>query len=102
PVVDQEAFLLNLVIANPLEGEAAALQKLLPEVLPVRLVTQRELAGTLDRLAEEMNRRLKGESDGPPQFLFLHGLQRLRDLRRPCDDFGLSRQGEATVSPYNQ
>ena len=49
-----------------------------------------------------MKRRLKGESDGPPRFLFVHGLQRLRDLRRPEDDFGFSRKGETTVSPYKQ
>ena len=32
-------------------------------------------------------------------FLFLHGLQRLRDLRRADDDFGYSRRGEEKPSP---
>jgi DNA segregation ATPase FtsK/SpoIIIE, S-DNA-T family len=93
---------LNLMIANPIEGEAAGIVNILPEVLPVRIVQQRELADALNRLADEMNRRLKGESNGPPRFLFLHGLQRLRDLRRPDDDYGFSRKGETTVSPYKQ
>ncbi len=30
----------------------------------------------------------------------MHGLQRLRELRRPEDDFGYSRKGETTVSPF--
>jgi S-DNA-T family DNA segregation ATPase FtsK/SpoIIIE len=102
PAADNGASGLNLVIANPLEGKALAVQNLLPKVLPVRLVSQRELAATLQRLAEEIERRLKEGGDGPPQFLFLHGLQRLRDLRRPEDDFGFSRKGETTVSPFKQ
>jgi hypothetical protein len=99
--VGPDASGIYMAVANPVEGDAAAVHKLLPDLFPVRLVTQRELPGTLDGLVEEMNRRLKGESDGPPRFLILHGLQRLRDLRRPEDDFGFSRKGEA-VSPYKQ
>jgi energy-coupling factor transporter ATP-binding protein EcfA2 len=101
PPADQQSV-MTVVVASQVEGDGAAVQNLLPELLPVRLATGRELPATLERLAEEMNRRLKGETDGPPRFLFLHGLQRLRDLRRPDDDFGFSRKTEATVSPYKQ
>jgi hypothetical protein len=100
PAVDSEAACLNLVLANPLENDAAAIAKELPAILPVRLVPQRDLPATLDRLADEISRRLNG-GDGPPRFLILHGLQRLRELRRPEDDFGFGRKGE-TVSPYKQ
>ena len=102
PGADRDASSLTMVIANPLEGEAAAVQNQLAEVVPVRLVTGRDLPGTLDSLAAETNLRLKGESNGPPRFLFLHGLQRLRDLRRPDDDFGYARKGETAVTPYKQ
>ncbi len=40
PVV--ESSLLNLLVANPLEGEAEAVYHALPEVLPVRLVAARD------------------------------------------------------------
>ena len=51
----------------------------------------------LNLLAAEIERR--GQLGAPPQFLFLYGLQRLRDLRRPDDDFGFARQGEKPT-PY--
>jgi hypothetical protein len=101
PEADPEACSLNLVLANPLENDSAAVAKALPEILPVRLVAQRDLPATLDRLTDEMNGRLNGAGDGRPRFLILHGLQRLRDLRRPEDDFGFGRKGE-TTSPYKQ
>jgi S-DNA-T family DNA segregation ATPase FtsK/SpoIIIE len=102
PPFDQEVPCLQMLIAHALEGDAARVHNLLPEIFPLRLLTQRDLASTLELLNEEVNRRLKGERDGPPRFLFLHGLQRLRDLRRPDDDFGYTRKGETTVSPYKQ
>ncbi|MCI0640979.1 MAG: hypothetical protein L0Y72_07630 [Gemmataceae bacterium] len=92
--------LLNLVVANPLEGDADAVFRLLPEVLPVRVVSQRELPAFLSQWGAELERRLQGEN-GPAQFLFLHGLQRVRELRRPDDDFGFSKKGEA-LTPYKQ
>ena len=48
------------------------------EVLPVRPVPQRDLPELLEDLTEELQRRQK-EGGGEPMFLFLHGLQRLRD-----------------------
>lgn len=102
PVPDNDVPYLNLVVAQALTEEATAIQNLLPEALPVRLVPPRDLGATLNRLADEVERRLKGNGDGPPHFLFLHGLQRLRDLRRPEDDFGFARKGETTVSPFKQ
>ncbi len=102
PPAEMDAPVLNLVIANQLDKDAAVLSGLLPEVFPVQMVPQRDLATTLDRLVDEVNRRLKGEGDGPPQFLVLHGLQRLRDLRRPEDDYSFSRKGETTASPFKQ
>ena len=71
----------------------------LPDVLPIRLVPQRELPELLAGLSEELVRRQK-DAGGEPMFLFLHGLQRLRDLRRADDDFGYSsRRGEEKPSP---
>jgi hypothetical protein len=101
PTADAESPSLAVLLAHSLDGPAGTIQSLLPELLPVRLLPPRELPGTLDRLAEEVSRRVKAETPGPPRFLVLYGLQRLRDLRRPEDDFGFSRKGEA-MTPYKQ
>jgi hypothetical protein len=91
---------LHLVLgAAPEDGGAQVLEEL-PSVLPLQLLAPRELPDLLERLAEEVNRRLKESTVGEPLFLILHGLQRLRDLRRPDDDFGLRRQEKQ--SPFQQ
>jgi DNA segregation ATPase FtsK/SpoIIIE, S-DNA-T family len=60
-----------------------------------------ERSGILDALQElslEMERRQKGEvSDRSPRFLMVHGLHRLRELRKVEDEFGFGRK-EKTVS----
>jgi hypothetical protein len=89
---------IHLVIGSALDGESEAMVPVLTELLPVQLRPQRELPAVLNELTEELNRRLQGAS-GPPVFLALYGLQRLRDLRKPDDDFGFSRPGEKP-SPY--
>ncbi len=89
---------IHLVIGSALAGEAAALVPVLTETLPIHLRPQRDLPALLTELTEELNRRLQGET-GPPVFLCLYGLQRLRDLRRPDDDFGFARPTDKPT-PY--
>ena len=55
-------------------------------------VAVRDLPALLATLADEVERRTKGGA-GEPTFLFLYGLQRLRDVRRE-EDFGFARRGE--------
>ena len=83
---------IHLVIGQALDAASEHLVNSLIEVLPVRMWPQRELGALLNQLAEEIERR--GQLGAAPQFLFLYGLQRLRDLRRPDDDFGFSKKGE--------
>jgi S-DNA-T family DNA segregation ATPase FtsK/SpoIIIE len=80
---------------------ADALFNRLPDVVPgLRVVAWRELANVMAELADEVDRRHKaGETEGPPRFLFVYGLQRFRDLRRQEDDFGFSRRGEDKPHP---
>jgi hypothetical protein len=82
---------IHLVIGQALDGASAAIVNVLAEVLPIRIWPQRELGTLLNQLADEIDRR--GQLNVPPQFLFLYGLQRLRDLRRADDDFGFSKKG---------
>jgi hypothetical protein len=89
---------IHLVVASALDEEGDALLPVLTEVLPIQLRPQRQLGELLTELTDELNRRMEGTA-GPPLFLCLHGLQRLRDLRRPEDDFGFSRPGEKPT-PY--
>lgn len=90
---------IHLVIGQALDAATETLVTLLTEILPIRLWPQRELGALLNYLAGEIEQR--GQIGAPPQFLFLYGLQRLRDLRRPEDDFGFSRKGQEKT-PYLQ
>jgi energy-coupling factor transporter ATP-binding protein EcfA2 len=87
-----------IVLGTALDAESEAFLNKLPEVLPVRLVPQRELPELLAGLSEELQKRQK-DGGGESMFLFLHGLQRMRDLRRADDDFGYGRRGEEKPSP---
>lgn len=91
---------LTLVVASSPGPAGEAFIPALTEALPLRLAAPRELPPMLAQLVEEVDRRMNSPA-GPPLFLCLFGLQRLRDLRRPEDDFGLSRR-EEKASPYRQ
>jgi hypothetical protein len=82
---------------TPHAGYLARLGDLLPH--PVKVVGWRELPAVLTEIAEEMDRRQKAnEPEGPTLYLFVHGLQRFKDLRRDESDFGFSSSDE-TASP---
>jgi S-DNA-T family DNA segregation ATPase FtsK/SpoIIIE len=94
---------IHVVIGQAMDATSEAMVNLLAETLPIRLWPQRDLGTLLNQLAEEIERR-GGSGNGKPvtpQFLFLYGIQRLRELRRPDDDFGFSRKGE-DKTPYRQ
>jgi hypothetical protein len=90
---------VHLVIGQALDATSEALVNTLAELFPIRLWPQREIGALLNQLADEIDRR--GHGAMPPQFLFLYGLQRLRDLRRPDDDFGFSKKSDEKT-PYRQ
>ncbi len=90
---------VDLVIGQALDAASEELVKTLTDTLPIRLWPLRELGTLLNELAAEIDRR--GQLGAPPRFLFLYGLQRLRDLRKPDDDFGFSKKGE-DKTPYRQ
>ncbi len=59
-----------------------------------------EIQTALADLAAELSRRQSGEStDRSPRFVLVQGLQRFRELRKPEDDFGFGRKGDAPKSP---
>jgi hypothetical protein len=76
----------------------------LPEVLPqsIRLGGWRDAPGMLAELSAEVERRQKEAGTPPAIYLVLFGVQRLRDLRRQEDDFGLMRRGDEAPSPAQQ
>ena len=90
---------IHLVIGQALDAASEELVRQLIEILPIRLWLPRDLGTLLNQLAEEIDRRSQGA--GAPQFLFLYGIHRLRDLRRPDDDFGFSKKGD-DKTPYRQ
>ncbi len=69
----------------------------------MRLAGWRGTAAVVAELAAELERRQKApETEAPPVFLVIHGLQRCRDLRRREDDFGFGRAGEGPPDPAKQ
>lgn len=88
---------INLVIGQALDARSEEIIRQLAEILPIRLWLPRDLGTVLGQLADEIDRRSDGS--GQPQFLMLYGIQRLRDLRRPDDDFGFSKKGDEKT-PY--
>jgi hypothetical protein len=71
------------------------------EALPhqIRHIDRTDLGAALGAVAGEVSARQKGESpDRSPCFLFVHGSQRFRDLRKE-DDFGFGRRGAERAVP---
>lgn len=63
------------------------------------VVDRHGMGKVLADLAGEFQRRQSGEtSDRTPRFLFIHGLHRLRELRKAEDDFGFGRKGDKVAS----
>jgi hypothetical protein len=82
----------------PSEGPLARLPGVLPS--PVRLGGWRELGPVMTEVAAEVDRRQKEpDADHPPLYLILYGVQRMRDLRRPDDDFSYGRRDEGPTLP---
>jgi hypothetical protein len=81
---------------DPQAGYLGRLAATLPDY--VRLASLRDKPNALDQLAEELHRRQEDPQQvAPPRFLFVYGLHRFRDLRKPEDDYGFGRRGEEKV-----
>jgi hypothetical protein len=76
--------------------QSATVARLVDRFAPAaQRVSPRELRAVVDELATEVERRQDDAAGAAePVFVFVYGLQRLRDLRRGDDDFGFSRSGE--------
>ncbi|MBO0699901.1 MAG: hypothetical protein J2P46_16000, partial [Zavarzinella sp.] len=73
----------------------------LTDILPhkVRIIDRSELTEAFAAVAGEVGARQKGESkDRTPCFVFVHGAQRFRELRKE-DDFGFGRRGAERAVP---
>jgi hypothetical protein len=81
-------------LADYLRKAAAALH------LDGAVVERFEMQAALADLAGEIERRQKGEAaDRTPRFLFVHGLQRFRELRKTEDEYSFGRRGEKAATP---
>ncbi|MBL8822766.1 MAG: AAA family ATPase [Planctomycetia bacterium] len=90
------------VLAANFEVEPAQALHRLIKLLPHEVATgqHREVSQHMQTLHDELTARRSLPPDAPmtPIFVVIHGLHRLRDLRRSDDDFG----GESSSSPVNQ
>jgi hypothetical protein len=98
--------LFQVLDANPPDSLSAGVLGRLAGVLPHSLPVAgwHDLPKVMAEVAAEVDRRQKAHAaEEPSLYLFVHGLQRFRDLRRQEDDFGYSRRGEdKAASPAKQ
>jgi hypothetical protein len=91
---------ITLLDGSPADDPEAGYLGRLAATFPghVGLVSLREKPNALDQLAEELHRRQQDPHQvAPPLFLFVYGLHRFRDLRKPDDDYGFARRSEDKV-----
>ncbi len=68
--------------------------------IPDTFVERYTLGAAIGELANEVARRVKGESaDRTPRFLLVNGLHRFRELRKPDDDFAFGKKSDKQTSP---
>jgi DNA segregation ATPase FtsK/SpoIIIE, S-DNA-T family len=86
---------VKFVVTAPTD-DSMSVFKDVASVLPheIQVVGSRDVAAALSEVAEEVKRRQESQTtDAPPIYLLLHGMHRLRDLRRSEDDYGFSSAG---------
>jgi hypothetical protein len=85
----------------PHAGLLARVMQALPH--PARVVGWRDVPAVVSELADELERRQKTpDTEAPPLFVILFGLQRFRALRRADDDFGYTRRDGEQPTPAQQ
>jgi DNA segregation ATPase FtsK/SpoIIIE, S-DNA-T family len=102
PPVGPQASRLYLLDGSPVDsafaGQLGRLKDILPH--PVTNVTWRDLGSTFTGIAGEIKRRQESTSDDQaPIYIFIHDIQRFRDLRKSDDDFGYTRYDEDKPIP---
>ena len=97
PAEGPAAARFSVLDGSPVDAPHAGFLEEVAAALPhaAKVSGWRDVPAIVAALAEEVERRQKGpESESPPVFLFIYGLQRFRDLRRQDDDFGFSRRAD--------
>ena len=92
-ICDEHGVCFYVLDGLPADSSNAGKLAALGERLPHRVVsgTHRDTEAILNELGALLGRRRDDDADeGARVVLFLHGLQRLRDLRRDEDDFSFS------------
>ena len=84
----------------------SALLAQLPTVVgdPVQLVTRRQLADVINRVAYEVERRQKSnKGEDAPIYFLIHGVHKLREFWKNEDDYGFGRaNADAPPDPSKQ
>src|SRR5262249_31005212 len=94
-----------IIDGTPADAPHAGIWGKLAGLLPhaTQLAAWRDVPAVLAELARGVGRRQKGnETEASRIFLFIHGLQRFKDLRRGDDDLGYSRRSADAPAPPSQ
>jgi energy-coupling factor transporter ATP-binding protein EcfA2 len=66
---------------------------------PEAFAERGELPAVMAELNADLERRRLGEVERTPRFLFVHGLHRLRELRKAEDDYGFGKKSDKPATP---
>ena len=93
-------YSLAVIDGTPDDAETAGYLKAACDSVPTaRFAPRDELAPLLAELVTDLDRRIAGEAPRDPRFLLVHGLHRLRELKKPEEDFGFGKKGDAPAAP---
>ena len=89
----RRGYRLSVVDSTPDDADNAGYLKAACDAVPSATFTPRDqLATLLAELADDLDKRIAGESPREPRFLLVHGLHRLRELKKADEDFGFGKK----------
>ena len=95
----RRGYRVSLLDGTPDDADNAGYLQAACDTVPTATFTPRDqLATLLGELADDLDKRTSGESPREPRFLLVHGLHRLRELKKADEDFGFGKK-EGPVAP---
>ncbi|MBY0461328.1 MAG: AAA family ATPase, partial [Gemmataceae bacterium] len=90
----------TILDGTPDDADESDYLRKLSEKLPHATAPARpDLPAALAELANDLDKRQKGEVARTPRFLFVFGVHRFRELRKAEDDYSFGRRGEREPTP---
>jgi S-DNA-T family DNA segregation ATPase FtsK/SpoIIIE len=91
----------HVLDGTPADSELAGFLRNAADSLghPAAFTDREAMPALLAEMAADLERRRTGEVPRTPRVLFVHGLHRLRELRKAEDDYGFGKKSDAPATP---